>query len=328
MPPETIGPYRLLEPIREGGASSVYRAVPAGDPRPVALKVFSPHLLDNPAALARLRRDVLATVQLSHPNILQVIAIGQEGERVYLATELFAGTSLELLLEQRQLTPPEALAVMKGTCRGLAYAHQRAFVHGHLAPRHILVSADLTQVKISDFGPSEAETLAGLDATMLTGAINLRSLQYLAPEQAAGKAAGGGAAGGGAAAPALGAPGSGPAADPRVDLYAAGVLFHEMLTGRRPAGKFGLPSHVNPAVPAEADVVVMKCLARDPAARYASAAELLAALGKLEEALKVRLISQLRGLSRGFGGGNRGWLIAAIVLVLVAAGVIGFFLLR
>jgi serine/threonine protein kinase len=328
MAPETIGPYRLLEPIREGGASSVYRAVPTGTPgeaRAVALKVFSPHLLENPAVLARLRRDALATVPLSHPNILQVLAIGQDGDRVYLATELFAGSSLETFLEQRQLTLPEAIAVMKRICRGLAYAHQRGFVHGHLTPRHVLVSADLAQVKLADFGPSEAETVAGLDTTMLTGAIDLRALQYLAPEQAALKAASPATA----QPPAAGLAGSGggPPADPRVDLYAAGVLCHELLSGRRPGGKFALPSHLNPAVPSAADVLVLKCLARDPAQRYGTAGELLAALEKLEEALKVRLLSHLRGLSRGLGGRRRALLAGALVALLAVLVLIGYLLL-
>jgi serine/threonine protein kinase len=326
MPPETIGPYRLEAPLREGGASSVYRAVllhaggtagAAGAARQVALKVFSPHLLENPAVLERLRRDVAATVPLSHPNILQVLAIGQDGDRVYLATELFEGTSLERVVDERQLTPPEAVGVMKGICRGLSYAHQRGFVHGHLAPRHVLVSPDLAQIKLADFGPSEAEALAGLDTAIGTGAIDLRSLHYLAPEQA--QAAPRGAAPGGTRAE----------TDPRVDIYAAGVLFHEMLTGRRPGGKFALPSQLNTAVPADADVLVLKCIARDPGQRFASAAELLAALAQLEEALKVRLLSHLRGLSRGLGGGSRrALLIGALALVLAALGFLGYLVLR
>src|SRR5579864_3556190 len=101
MRPETIGPYRILETLREGGVSSVYKAVgPNG--AAVALKVFSLQLPAPPAV-----------IQLSHPNILQVIATGQEGDQVYLATELFAGTSLERLLEERRLTIPQSIGVLR-----------------------------------------------------------------------------------------------------------------------------------------------------------------------------------------------------------------------
>ena len=117
MNPETIGPYRILEPLREGGVSSVYKAVgPAG--APVALKVFSTRVLaappgsaasppSSPASRAgdlvgRFHREVRAVVPLSHPNILQVLETGEDGDRLYIATELFAGVSLERLLKERR----------------------------------------------------------------------------------------------------------------------------------------------------------------------------------------------------------------------------------
>ncbi|HVR06805.1 MAG TPA: serine/threonine-protein kinase [Thermoanaerobaculia bacterium] len=294
MTPETIGPYRILETLREGGVSSVYKAVgPSG--AAVALKVFSLQLPVPPAV-----------IQLSHPNILQVVATGQEGDRVFLATELFAGTSLERLLEERRLTIPQSIGVLRAVCRGLVFAHARGFVHGHLSPRHVLVSPDVSAVKIADFGPSELDVAAELDTTLRTGAYALGSMHYLAPEQ-------------------IGRRGAPP--DPRSDIYAAGAIFVELLTGRTPVGKLALPSHVNAELPPLTDIVVLRCLERDPEQRYPSAAALLADLDRLEEAMRVRLLSHLRGISRLLGppgSTRRTVLLAALALLLVALAVAGY----
>jgi serine/threonine protein kinase len=331
MSGESIGPYRILEPLREGGATAVFKAADAGG-LTVALKVFSPGLAADPTAapqatepaaagqdrqgeiVARFHREIAAVSELRHPNILQVFATGEDGGRLYLASELFSGLPLERLLKQRRLQPAEAIAVMRGICRGLAYAHQRGFTHGHLSPRHVLVDGALAQVKVADFGPSESEVFAAMDSTLRTGVLTLGALHYLAPEQAERRGAGG--------------PGR---VDPRSDLYAAGVIFHEMLTGRAPGGKFTLPSHGNAELPPAADVLVLKCLNRDPAQRYASAAALLADLDKLEEALRVRLLTHLRGISRllpASGAGRRALLAAALALLLAALLVAGYLVLR
>jgi serine/threonine-protein kinase len=316
MSPETIGPYRILEPLREGGVSSVYKAVgPAG--APVALKVFSTRVLATPPAadpqrsvdlVSRFHREIRAVVPLSHPNILQVLETGQDGDRLYLATELFAGVSLERLLKQRRLTVPQSIAVLRAVCRGLGFAHSRGCVHGHLSPRHVLVSHDLAAVKIADFGPSEIDVVSELDSTLRTGAYALGSMIYLAPEQLERR---------------------GTTPDPRSDLYAAGVIFVELLTGHPPTGKIALPSHVNAELPPATDVLVLKCLDRDPARRYPSAAALLADLDRLEEALRVRLLSHLRGISRLLGAPGtlrRALLLAALALLLVALALAAYFI--
>src|ERR1700688_4480061 len=316
MSPETIGPYRILEPLREGGVSSVYKAVgPAG--APVALKVFSTRVLASPAAtdpqrtgdlVSRFHREVRAVIPLSHPNILQVLETGQDGDRLYLATELFPGVSLERLLKHRRLTIPQSIGVLRALCRGLAFAPARGCVHGHLSPRHVLVSADLATVKIADFGPSEIDVVSELDSTLRTGAYALASMVYPAPEQLERR----------------GAP-----PDPRSDLYAAGVIFVEQLTGRPPTGKLALPSHVNAELPPATDVLVLKCLDRDPAKRSPSATALLADLDRLEEALRVRLLTHLRGISRLLGPPGtlrRTLLLATGALLLVALALAGYFL--
>ena len=177
---------------------------------------------------------------------------------------------------------------MRGICRGLVQAHQHGLVHRSLTPRNVLVSPDFATVKVSDLGATRFETAApSLTATLGTGAIHLGALYYLAPEMLEGTGA----------------------ADARADLYSAGVIFHEMLTGRAPGPRFGLPSQIDPALSPEIDVVALRCLARRPDERYASAGDLLAALERLEETLRLRTLTEIRGISQAgsrLGGGKAG----------------------
>jgi serine/threonine-protein kinase len=215
-----------------------------------------------------------------------------------------AGRRLDEVLRERRLSVTEVLAVMKGLCRALAQAHEKGVLHHHLSPHAILVSPDLSTVQLTDFG-SRLESL-GLTGTVSTGAVSLAAFHYLAPEQVES---------------------SGLAPDHRADLYAVGAIFQEMLTGRPPSGKFTLPSQTNGALPPETDVIVLKCLARNPRERYATALDLLADLGRLEEALRVRLLSELRGIRKA-ASPRRGLLVAGGVLLLVILALIGYLLAR
>jgi serine/threonine protein kinase len=221
-------------------------------------------------------------------------------------TELIPeGRSLADVLRERRLEVSEALSVMKGICRGLAHAHQSGMLHHHVSPQAVLVSPDLSTVKLTGFGAARAE-MHGLTGTLHTGAFGLGAFNYLAPEQLED---------------------SGVRPDHRADLYAAGAVFQEMLTGRPPGGKFTLPSQVNGQLPPEADVIVLKCLARNPIERYATALELLADLGRLEETQKTRLLSELREI-KASSGSRRGLLVAGILLLLAALVLVGYVLAR
>src|SRR5258708_23170115 len=118
--------------------------------------------------------------------------------------------------------------------------------------------------------------------------------------------------------------------DARADLYSAGAIFHEMLTGYSPGPKFGLPSQLNPAVPSEVDVVALRCLGRKPEERYASAQDLLAALERLEETLNLRVLTEIRVASsilRGgaTSGGKRTLLYVGIAVAVAIALAVVFF---
>jgi serine/threonine-protein kinase len=311
--PETIGPYEVRDLLGRAGQSAVYTAVsPAG--REVAIKLFPADLSASPATVERFHEEMRALGPVSrHPNLVHVLDTGQEGERLYLVMERVEGTSLDRVLKQRRPTLSEAFAVMRGICRGLAHGHRQGLAHRSLTPRNVLVSPDFTTVKVSDLGATGFETAAeSLTATLSTGEIRLGALYYLAPEIVEGP---------------------GPV-DARADLYSAGVIFHEMLTGRAPGPRFALPSQLVPGLSPEVDVVALRCLARKPGERYADAEDLLAALERLEEMLRLRTLTEIREAGRLLGGGKAdagkrpaalyvG--LALLALALVAAGI---FLLR
>jgi len=212
---------------------------------------------------------------------------------------------LDEILKARRLTIGEAITVMRGICRGLARSHEQGAVHGHLWPHMVLVAPNLSEVQITGFGELQA---MGLTGTLSTGSLNLGAFRYLAPEQTEPR------------------PGA-PPPDHRADVYSAGVIFHEMLTGRAPGERLSLPTQLNSELPPAADVLVLKCLARNPTERYASAVDLLADLAKLEEASRLRLISELRGIAQA-SSGRRPLIIAGVVLLCVVIAVVLFLVKR
>lgn len=315
--PETLGPYTVREYLGRAGGSAVYKAAdPQG--RPVAVKLFPHRLSEDPATVERFHRELKAVAPATrHPHLVQVLETGQEGDRLYLAMELIEGTSLDRLLKQRRLSLAEAFTVMRGICRGLAHGHQQGLVHRSLTPRNVLVSPDFDLVKVSDLGAAGFETAApNLNATLSTGEIHLGALYYLAPETLEGQKG-----------------------DARADLYSAGVIFHEMLTGRSPGPRFALPTQIDPSLSQEIDAVVLRCLARRPDERYANAGDLLAALERLEEVLRLRTLTEIRGISQAGsrllggtqsgGGGKKTFLYVGLaVLVLVILVAAGYWLTR
>jgi eukaryotic-like serine/threonine-protein kinase len=303
--PETIGRYRVRELIGKAGGSAVFKATDAQG-RPVAVKLFPDALGENAATLESFRRELAAVVPVSrHPNLVHVLETGEDAGRPFMAMELVVGTSLDRVLKQRRVSLPEAFAVMRGVCRGLAQAHQHNLVHRSLTPRNVLVSPDFAAVKVADLGATGFESVTpSLTATLGTGEIRLGALYYLAPEILEGRSA----------------------VDARADLYSAGVIFHEMLTGRAPGPKFGLPSQLNPELPQEVDAAVLKCLARRPEERYATAGELLAAVERLEELLRLRVLTEIRGISHA--GGKKTLLYAGIVVLVIVLAVVGYLVLR
>jgi serine/threonine-protein kinase len=271
--------YRVGELIAVGGMSRVYRGVDTRLDRPVAIKVMDDRLAADPAFRGRLEREARAMARIEHPCVVDVHDHGEAGggdsPLVYLVMELISGATLRDLLEERgALSVPEALAVLEPVLAALAAAHRQGMAHRDVKPENVLIS-HTGAVKVVDFGLVTAAA-AGGGATR-TGMI-MGTPAYLSPEQVLGEGVG-----------------------PRTDVYAAGVLLFELLTGEPPfTGEHALSvayQHVNTDVPApselvggippELDGLVARATRRAAEDRPADAETLLFAVRGLRAALGI-----------------------------------------
>jgi serine/threonine-protein kinase len=264
------GRYRLEERLARGGMSTVYAATDLRLHRTVAVKVMAEHLAHDPAFVDRFTREARATAMLSHVNVVSVSDQGADQGLVYLVMELVRGRTLRDLLQARgRLTVGEAFAVLEPVLAGLTAAHRAGIAHRDVKPENVLISVD-GQVKVADFGLARA--VAGTGQTSHTGGVLIGTVAYLSPEQLErGRS------------------------DARSDVYAAGVMFYELLTGHPPyAGDSALavayqhvhhdvppPSAEAPGVPWQVDELVARTTRRDPAARPLDAGAFLAELTDL-----------------------------------------------
>jgi hypothetical protein len=266
-----LGPFEILGPIGRGGMGEVYRARDARLGREVAVKVLLSDAAQMPDLLPRFQREAQAVAALNHPNILALHDIGNDAGVVYAVMELLEGDTLRARLQQAgRFTPIKAIDYAIQIARGLAAAHERGIVHRDLKPENIFITRD-GHVKILDFGLAQQETApptdGSSDSTRFTTepGMLLGTPGYTAPEQI------------------LGEP-----ATPRSDLFALGVVVHEMLTGRHPFLRPTLtdtvtailredpPSFENavPGLPVGIAKIVGRCLDKHPTDRPASARDL------------------------------------------------------
>ncbi|SHG60349.1 serine/threonine protein kinase [Jatrophihabitans endophyticus] len=267
------GRYRILDRIARGGMSTVYAAVDERLDRMVAVKVMSSALSADPAFSDRFAREARAAARLAHLNVVSVYdqghEIAQDGHHVFLVMELVEGRTLrELLRERGRLSPAEAVSIMESVLSALAAAHRAGLVHRDVKPENILLS-DEGVVKVADFGLARAvET----DPSSTRTGLMMGTVAYCAPEQL-----------------------SRGHADPRSDVYAAGIVLFELLTGEPPyTGESAMNvayQHVHSRVPApssrlkrdgtvpsEIDEIVVAATDSDPTGRPADAGALLAEL--------------------------------------------------
>ena len=268
------GRYRLEERIARGGMSTVYSATDLRLHREVAVKVMVEHLAHDPAFVDRFIREARAAAMLSHPNVVGVSDQGSDQGLVYLVMELVRGRTLRDLLQARgRLTVGEAFAVLEPVLSGLTAAHRAGIVHRDIKPENVLISTS-GQVKVADFGLARA--VAGTGHTSHTGGVLIGTVAYLSPEQLErGRS------------------------DARSDVYAAGVVLYELLTGHPPyAGDTPLavayqhvhhdvpaPSLETPSVPWQVDELVGRTTRRDPGARPLDAGAFLAEIEDLHRDL-------------------------------------------
>ncbi|MFB9346962.1 Stk1 family PASTA domain-containing Ser/Thr kinase [Streptomyces heliomycini] len=256
------GRYRVEARIAVGGMATVYRAVDTRLDRVLALKVMHPSLAADGSFVERFIREAKSVARLAHPNVVQVFDQGTDGAYVYLAMEYIAGCTLrDVLRERGALQPRAALDILEPVLAALGAAHRAGFVHRDMKPENVLIGDD-GRVKVADFGLVRA-----VDSVTNTTGTVLGTVSYLAPEQI-----------------------ENGTADPRVDVYACGILLYEMLTGEKPhdgdSPAIVLYKHLHDDVPApsaavpgmayELDELVASATARNPEVRPHDAVALLA----------------------------------------------------
>lgn len=261
--------YKVLSRIGSGGMADVYLAEDGLLGRRVALKLLHQRFASDQEFVERFRREASSAAGLSHPNVVAVFDRGEWDGTYYIAMEYLPGRSLKSVVrEHGPLAPQDAIDIVMQIVLALRFAHKRGIIHRDIKPHNVILDEE-GRAKVTDFGIARA----GASDMTLTGSI-MGTAQYLSPEQAQGHAV-----------------------TEASDVYAVGVVLYELLTGSVPFdGESAVtiamqqvtaepvpPSQRNPAVGPALDAVVMRALAKNPAERYTTADDLLAALQQARE---------------------------------------------
>jgi serine/threonine protein kinase len=288
---QSFGNYHLLERIAVGGMAEIFKAKQTGVrgfEKILVIKKILQHLSEDPEFVEMFEDEAKIAAQLTQANIVQIFELGEIGGTLYITMEYVDGKNLRDITRncsQRgiHLSVEQCVFLMTEVLKGLDYAHRKPdssgqpmqIIHRDISPQNIIVSYE-GEVKILDFGIAKAASrISKTEAGVLKGKFS-----YMSPEQASGKIV-----------------------DQRTDIYACGVIFHELLTSDRlfraktdletldrvKEGIVHPPSEKNMMVPAELDAIVLKSLAKEPVARYTTAGEMLNDLGKLNS---LRFTSQ------------------------------------
>lgn len=261
--------YEILEQIGSGGMANVYKALCHRLNRLVAIKILKSDLADNADFRRRFHDESQAVAQLSHANIVSVYDVSTNPDTEYIVMELIDGITLKQYMERRgRMDWRESLHFITQIMRGLSHAHSRGIIHRDIKPQNIMVLRD-GSVKVADFGIA---CLADASQTLTQEALG--SVHYISPEQARGDRI-----------------------DARSDIYSAGVVLYEMLTGRLPfEGDSAVsvaiqhlssvplaPRDIDPTIPAPLELICMKAMSSDPDRRYHTADDMLADLEKFRK---------------------------------------------
>ena len=272
------GRYRIGPRIARGGMAAVYEAVDIRLDRVCAVKTMHRSLGDDAEFADRFTREARAAARLSHPNVVNVFDQGEdptvEGGTLYLVMELVPGHTLrDVIRAEAPMPPAQALALLEPVVSALAAAHRAGVIHRDIKPENVLI-ADDGRVKVADFGLAKAVTTDTRHTA--TGGVLIGTVSYLAPE--------------------LVVDGT---SDARADVYAAGVVLYELLTGRKPhEGESPIavaykhvhedvppPSEAVPGIPPYVDALVARATARDRVQRPADAGVLLHQLHRVAQAV-------------------------------------------
>lgn len=266
---QTLGKYRILEPLGRGGMAQVYKAYHPQLDRYVAVKVLRSDLVEEAEFLARFRREARAVAALRHPNVVQVHDFDTQDDLYYMVMELLEGDTLKAHLNAfrargERLPPGELVRILCDVLTGLAYAHGEGIIHRDLKPANIMLTRS-GQAVLTDFGIAQ---IVGSTQYTISGAL-MGTLNYMAPEQ-----------------------GLDGKCDVRSDIYSLGIVYYEMLTGKVPFDAdtplailmkhlndpLPLPHKFDPSISEPLERVALKALAKSPDDRYQSAAEMAQAM--------------------------------------------------
>ncbi|GAA0414278.1 serine/threonine protein kinase [Acrocarpospora corrugata] len=272
------GRYRVESRIARGGMASVYLALDIRLDRMVAVKVMHRSLAEDPQFVRRFIGEAKSVASLSHPNVVHVFDQGTDGDHVYLSMEYFPGKTLRDVLRERGRIPArEALEIMIPVLAALGAAHQAGLIHRDVKPENVLLTED-GRVKVVDFGLARA-----IEASNQTkSGIMIGTIAYMSPEQV-----------------------TAGVADVRADVYAAGIVLYELLTGHQPyQGESPMsvayrhvhdsvpaPSALAPETPPALDALVRSATAKDPAQRPNDAAAMLVAAVEAHRGLAAARVS-------------------------------------
>jgi len=261
----TLGGYRILRKLGQGGMAVVYKAHEESLDRVVALKVIAQHLSDNQQFITRFQREAKAAAQLSHPNIVQIYAIGEDDGVHYFSMEYVKGRSLaEIIDEEGFLTAGRALPIIAQAAEALAVAHEAGIVHRDIKPPNIMLDPS-GRVKVADFGIAQMAT----ETRMTQSGMLVGTPEFISPEQCHSEKL-----------------------DGRSDIYSLGVTLYQLLSGRTPFqadtpaslvlqivdGPIPRVGELNPTIPADVQAIVAKMMHIDRKQRFQSADDLLHAL--------------------------------------------------
>ena len=303
---QTVSHYRILEQLGAGGMGVVYKAEDSRLKRIVALKFLPPSLTSNPDAKERFSHEAQAASALDHPNICNIHEIAETVDgQMFIAMACYDGETLKRKIERGPLPIDQAVSIVTQAAQGLAKTHESGIVHRDIKPANIIVTKDGT-AKILDFGLAK---LSGRTLLTKTG-TTMGTAAYMSPEQARSEEV-----------------------DKRTDIWSLGVVFYEMLTGKRPyesdyeqALVYSILNEdprpmreLRPDVPEALEKICRRAMAKDPRDRYQTIADLLTDL----ESYKAG--AQLSHQTRKIVGKNRRLTYAGLAVVVVAIAVIGIF---
>src|SRR5690242_2438109 len=253
--------YRIENLVARSGMASIFRATDTRDGRQVALKVPHPEMESDPVLFDRFHREEEIGKKMDHPGVMKVFGDNNHS-RVYMVMEWVDGRLLRQILSERKKLPADrAVKIALGICDALDYIHSHGVVHRDLKPENIMVDAD-DHVKLIDFGIAGQAGARRLTFAKLSNVMG--TPDYISPEQVKGKRG-----------------------DARSDIYALGVMFYEMLTGKTPfqgSNAFAImndrlinnpipPREIDPSISPQLQEIIYRALERDPKNRYATARE-------------------------------------------------------